>query len=268
MEFILSIFSKWGLVAVFIFILLEYACFPIPSEIVLPFSGFIASSSNYNIVGVILLSVIMGYIGCLICYLIGYYGGNYIYNKIYNKFPKWRKGLKSAEIKFNKYGNISVFVCRLIPLCRTYISFFAGIFKQSLLKYSFYSVLGILFWNIILISFGYFLGDNWTLVSGYYDRYKFIFIGMIALLLVLFFVYKKIKREKNNIGDFMPYFSYHGRNKRMIKEGLLEQYFYENKDNKTFLYLVFKDGRKMPIKEERWREYYKLIDEYYKKEVN
>ena len=66
----------------------------------------------------------------------------------------------------------------------------------------------------------------------------------------------------------MPYFSYHGRNKKFIKEGLLEDYFYENKDNKTFLYLVFRNGKKIPIKEERWHEYYGLLDEYFKKRDN
>jgi len=267
MNFILSVFNKWGLLAMFILILLEYACFPIPSEIVLPFAGFIASSRGYNFVGTILLSVIMGYFGCLICYLIGYYGGNYIYSKIYEKFPRWRKGLDSAENKFKKHGNVSVFVCRLVPLCRTYISFFAGIFKQSILKYSLYSVLGILIWNIILISLGYFLGNNWGVVSSYYDKYKFVLI--IVLLIVLFFylMNKRIRKVKTKSGDYMPYFSYHGRNKKLIKEGFLVDYFYENKDNKTFLYLVFRDGRKIPIKEERWREYYKLLDQYYKKGV-
>lgn len=58
----------------------------------------------------------------------------------------------------------------------------------------------------------------------------------------------------------MPYFSYHGRNKKLINEGFLEEYFYEEKDNKKFLILVFKDGRKFPVKEERWIEYYKFLD--------
>ena len=64
----------------------------------------------------------------------------------------------------------------------------------------------------------------------------------------------------------MPYFSYHGRNKRLIKEGLLQDYFYEEKNNGKFLILVFKDGRKFPIKEERWLEYSKFIDNYNKGE--
>lgn len=63
----------------------------------------------------------------------------------------------------------------------------------------------------------------------------------------------------------MSYFSYHGRNKKMIKEGLLENYFYLENDNEKLLILVFKDGRKFPIKEERWREYDEFICKYYER---
>ena len=61
----------------------------------------------------------------------------------------------------------------------------------------------------------------------------------------------------------MPYFSYHGRNKKMIKEGLLEDYFYREENDRKFLVLVFKDGRQFPIKEERWMEYHKVIHQCY-----
>lgn len=62
----------------------------------------------------------------------------------------------------------------------------------------------------------------------------------------------------------MPYFNYHGRNKKLIKEGFLDNYFYKEENNKLFLILVFKDGRQFPIKEERWNEYDMLIHQYYK----
>lgn len=64
----------------------------------------------------------------------------------------------------------------------------------------------------------------------------------------------------------MPYFSYHGRNKKLIKEGLLKNYFYEEKNGRNILVLVFENGKQFPVKEERWLEYSKFIDEYYKGE--
>ena len=64
----------------------------------------------------------------------------------------------------------------------------------------------------------------------------------------------------------MPYFSYHGRNKKLIKEGLLTDYFYDEKNGRKILVLVFKDGKQFPIKEERWLEYSKFINKYYEGE--
>ena len=180
---------------------LEYACFPLPSEIILPFIGSLAYVQGYNLVGVILLSVIVSYFGCLVCYLLGYYGGVYLYNKIYKKFTRWRKGMDLANDKFNKYGGVSVLMCRLVPLCRTYISFFAGIFKQSLLKYSFFSVIGIIIWNSILICGGYALADKWELISKYYDNYKAFFLVLLIIIIGFILWYKKSKKEKNINGD-------------------------------------------------------------------
>lgn len=204
MNIILNLFNTNGLIAVFILVGLEYACFPLPSEFILPFLGSIASINGYSIVGVIILSVIFSYFGCLICYLIGYYGGTYLYNKIYNKFIKWQKGLDLASSKFNKYGNVSVLVCRLIPLCRTYISFFAGIFKQNLFKYSLYSIAGIAVWNTVLISLGYTLANKWEIIDGYYNKYKFILLFLFIIVACVFLfskVYKKRKIDKNINGD-------------------------------------------------------------------
>lgn len=198
MSFILNLFNKFGLTIIFFLILLEYGCFPLPSEVVLPFAGFIANRNAFNLIGVIILSIIMGYLGCLICYVIGYYGGSKIYNKIYNKLPSWQKGLNATHNFFYKYGNISVMVGRVIPMFRTYVSFFAGIFKQSLLKYSIYSIIGISIWNTILITLGYVLVSKWTIVVNYYNNYKFLFCGAVIISIIIFLLYKMYKKGKNN----------------------------------------------------------------------
>jgi len=204
MNIILGLFSKKGILAVFVLIGLEYTCFPLPSEFILPFIGSIASVRGYSVIGVILLSVIFSYFGCLICYLVGYYGGVYLYDKIYKKFRKGQKGLDFAKEKFEKYGGVSVFLCRLVPLCRTYISFFAGIFKQSLFTYSFYSIIGIFLWNTTLIVSGYLLANKWNIIGDYYNKYKIIvfFLFLIIIFLIFFCImYKKVKNDKTINGD-------------------------------------------------------------------
>ena len=202
MNFIINLFNKWGLIIFFILVMLEYACFPLPSEVLLPFLGFMINVNDYSVVGAIVLSTIMGFIGCLLCYLVGYYGGNVFYNKIYNKFKNVKKGVDYGKEKFDKYGNISVMICRIIPLCRTYISFLSGLYKQSLFTYSLFSILGILIWNSILIVLGYL--DRWGLVTIYYNKYKLVFIITILFLIagfLLYKLYKKKKLRKNINGD-------------------------------------------------------------------
>lgn len=204
MNWIWNLFGKGSFIAIFILIGLEYSCFPIPSEIVLPLAGFATRINGYNLFGTILFSILVSYFGCLVCYLIGYYGGAGLFNKIYNKMKKWRKGLDKAKEMFNKYGNVSVLAGRLVPLCRTYISFFAGMFNQSLLKYSFYSILGIGVWNTILIVLGYELMNKKDLITNYYNNYKTILIIVFSLLFLMFIVsklYKKMKSAKNINGD-------------------------------------------------------------------
>ncbi len=203
MDFIFLLFDKFGLLIILLFVILEYACFPFPSEILLPFMGYVVNMCSYSLIGTIIISVILGYFGSLICYLVGYYGGSKIYNKIYNKIPSWRKGLDETHRFFYKYGNLSVVVGRVIPMFRTYVSFFAGIFKQSLLKYSLYSIIGISIWNSILICLGYYLSNNWMVVEKYYRNYKYIFLLIISLVVAVFVykMYKKIKNTKNINGD-------------------------------------------------------------------
>ena len=204
MNFIINLFNKGGLIIFFILVMLEYACFPLPSEALLPFLGFVINTNDYSVVGAIVLSTIMGFIGCLLCYLVGYYGGNVFYNKIYNKFKNVKKGVDYGKEKFDKYGNISVMICRVIPLCRTYISFLSGLYKQSLFIYSLFSILGILIWNSILIILGYFLADRWGLVAIDYNKYKLILIIIIVFLIsgfLLYKLYKNKKTRKNINGD-------------------------------------------------------------------
>jgi membrane protein DedA with SNARE-associated domain len=204
MQVVLSLFNKYGILVLFILVLLEYACLPLPSEILLPFLGYVADSNDYNLLAVISLSIIIGYLGSLICYFVGYYGGSVVFNKIYNKFPSWKKGLDATYNFFYKNGNLSVMIGRVIPLFRTYVSFFAGMFKQSLFRYSFYSILGISIWNFALIGGGYLLASNWNVISENYKSYKYALFLILLIIIFSFFAYKMYKKRiktKNINGD-------------------------------------------------------------------
>lgn len=187
MEFFTNFIYEYGLMAMFLLILLEYACFPVSSEIVLPFSGAVASLNGIAFPIILLTSIIAGMIGVSICYFLGRLGGTSILERIMKKFPKTQKGITSSMERFQHYGTIAVCVGRVIPICRTYISFVAGAAKQSYTTFIFASTIGIIVWNTFLIGLGYLCRENWDQIKVYYDEYKhFILIGFALFILVLF----------------------------------------------------------------------------------
>ncbi|MDO5521570.1 MAG: DedA family protein [bacterium] len=196
MNFFISLIYEYGLIAMFFLILLEYACFPVSSEIVLPFSGAVASIQHVSFLVIILVSVAAGLLGTSICYGIGRYGGVPLIEKIKRKFPSTEHGLDSSFEKFNKYGHIAVCIGRVIPICRTYIAFIAGAVKQPYGLFLTSSGIGITVWNIILIGLGYTLRENWTMVGTYYEEYKIIIMPVliigVALLLIKLTPLKKL----------------------------------------------------------------------------
>lgn len=194
MSFFTNLIFKYGIFAMFFIILIEYACFPISSEIVLPFSGAVASIQHINFLTILPLSVIAGIIGTSFCYFVGRTGGGALLDKIMRKFPKSRKGITASMDKFQRFGNLAVCFGRLIPLIRTYIAFVAGAAKQSYPSFFFSSLIGITIWNTILIGLGYILREKWDIVSQYYVKYKEIILPL--LLFITLFIIVKARRRK------------------------------------------------------------------------
>ena len=197
MDSIIVFLYKYGIKAVCFIILIEYACFPISSEIVLPLSGAITKLNNFNLPVLIILSVICGILGSLFCYFIGKFLGNKCIAFLTQTFPKSKKAFDASYNFFDKFGNKAILIARLIPLCRTYISFIAGILNQPILTFIIYSSLGITLWNTVLLSLGYYLGSNWNQVIYMYNNYKYIILTLLPLILAIY-LYKKKKTTSHN----------------------------------------------------------------------
>lgn len=198
-----TLIYQYGLAAMFIMILLEYACFPVSSEIILPFSGAVASLQHTSFFVIIPLSVIAGLIGTSLCYFLGRYGGTRLINAIKHRYPKTQKGLDNSYEKFSTYGPKIVCIGRCIPICRTYIAFIAGAVKLNYVVFLVSSAVGITVWNIILIGFGYILRDNWELVGEYYARYKQILLPVLVVVVVVlvfkFTPLRKLFRKEESV---------------------------------------------------------------------
>lgn len=195
MELLTALFKKYGLWGLCLMILLEYACFPVSSEIILPFCGAFAKYYEISFFALIPGSVLAGLIGTSLCYFIGRIGGTRVLTFLKTKFPKTEKGITASEEKMTQYGALAVCIGRVIPLCRTYIAFIAGSIRQPFGQFLSYSCFGITLWNCVLISLGYLLKSNWNEVQRYYEEYKLILVAT-AVLAISGFLFRKWIRGK------------------------------------------------------------------------
>lgn len=191
---IVEMIARYGLAAIFLAVFLEYACFPVPSEIVLPLSGAVAAQGGIPFFTVYLVCIGAGLAGSLLDYGLARWGGEKALQKLGNRFPKFAGGVEAARLKFERYAALSAGLCRMVPLCRTYISFVAGLAKQNLGTFIAASAAGIAVWNALLVWAGYLLGENWALVGEYYGKYKY---AMLAMLVLGVFAYLCIKHAAN-----------------------------------------------------------------------
>ena len=190
-EKIFNLIDEYGAYIIFLAIFLEYACFPLPSEVILPLAGAIGYNANISPVLMIALSSIAGLLGALLCYYLGVLGSLPFFK------PESKEENDSISF-YEKYGNWAILFGRLIPLCRTYISFVAGVKKHKVWKYILFSSIGIIIWNSILITLGYVFYDNIDIISIWYSEYKFIILGLICIIFIIVII-KKIKKRKKPI---------------------------------------------------------------------
>lgn len=190
------IVNEIGYVAVVIVTAMEYACFPMmPSEIILPVIGILAAKGEITYFGALVFSVIGGLIGSLVCYFVGYYGGGVLIEKIKIKFAKTKSSIETINKWFESHGKLAVLFTRLLPLTRTYISIIAGATKLNKAAFILFSIMGIIIWNSILVSLGYFVGNNWSYIQLIMKQYS-IFASVIIFIVIILLAYKKIRIRK------------------------------------------------------------------------
>lgn len=201
-EIILNIIEKFGYLGVFLLIAIENIFPPIPSEVILLFSGFITINTKLNIFYMILFSLLGSLLGAIILYFIGrLINKDRIKQLLSTRIGKTLKltndDIDKADDWFNKKGNKAVFICRFIPVVRSLISIPAGMNKMNMVKFIVYTILGSLIWNIVLLFLGYKVGENWTDIAAIIDKYSLLVLIILILTLVIFIImlfYRKNKK--------------------------------------------------------------------------
>jgi membrane protein DedA with SNARE-associated domain len=190
---ILTVIAGLGYFGVFLLMALESACLPVPSEVIMPFSGYLVTAGKFSFWLVVLAGTVGNLAGSIAAYFVGYYGGRPLIEK-YGKYILISvHDLDIAERWFNKYGSVSIFFSRLLPIVRTFFFFPAGACKMPFGKFCLYTVLGCLPWSIFLTYVGVELGENWKSIEVYFRKFDWVII-VLVILFIIYWVYKKKKK--------------------------------------------------------------------------
>jgi len=182
-----------GVIAVFLLMILESACIPVPSEAIMLFAGFSVSEGNLTLFGVVTAGVLGNLVGSWIAYAVGYYGRLDLLekNKLIHISPKH---LKWADDWFERYGAATVFFSRMLPIVRTFISLPAGVAKMPFWRFSAYTLVGSIPWVLALAIVGEKVGENWE-----EWRHKLGYLDYVVLAVIVGgAIYLIVKRRRDS----------------------------------------------------------------------
>lgn len=194
---IVSEISRHGYLAIFIMMVLESACIPIPSEAIMLFGGALSAgvviagvSTHLNILAVALIGTIGNLIGSAIAYWVGRTGGRTVIERWGKYVLLKKKDLDKAEEFFKKHGDVSVLISRILPVIRTFISLPAGIAEMPIFKFGLFTLIGSLPWTFALAYSGYAVAGNWQSLTKYDTPISVIF-GLVIIALIVWWYIKR-----------------------------------------------------------------------------
>ncbi len=198
-DFITSVISILGYPGIALMMAIESANIPLPSEIIMPFSGYLVSQGRFTLLGIALAGGIGCLLGSWLSYAIGYFGGETLVRKLIKKYGKYvlvfEYELDEAIHFFNKYDQQIIFTSRLLPVIRTFISLPAGIAKMNFKVFTIYSLIGSIIWSYFLGYLGFVLGKNWQTLGTYFHKFDAALV-ILGLVTVIWYVQHKLKKHK------------------------------------------------------------------------
>lgn len=194
MDFIAS----WGYVAVGVLMAAENACIPIPSELILGFSGYLIFAGKMHFAGALIGGMIGGIAGSLFAYIVGRIGGRSFVDRYGKYFFIKKSHVDLAQNWFDRYGIKAVFFSRMLPVVRTFISLPAGFAHVNMKRFLFFTILGSLPWTALILFAGMMLGESWQIMLKIGHEASLIFI-VIAVLVIAYAYYRYKKKKKRHL---------------------------------------------------------------------
>jgi membrane protein DedA with SNARE-associated domain len=194
-HFITDYLGQYGYLAIFVLMVLESACIPIPSEVTMVFGGFLVSRGDLDFFWVAVIGAVANLLGSWLAYGVGYVGGRPLIMR-WGRYVLLREHeLDRAHDWFERHGEAAVFVSRLLPVIRTFISLPAGVARMPFGKFTLYTFLGCLPWVFALTWAGVLLGDNWETFLRYGEPIS-LAIGVITAGFIVWWVVKRVRARR------------------------------------------------------------------------
>ena len=192
--FVISVISTLGYFGVVMLMAIESACIPLPSEVIMPFSGYLVHTGQFNL----WLLAFMGALGCnvgsLVAYEIGYYGGRPLVERYGSYVLLGQHELDWTDRFFARFGDVTVLVSRMLPVIRTFIALPAGIGRMPRLRFHIYTFIGSFPWCLGLAYLGMKAGQHWDYLGKYFHQFDKV-IGATILIGIIWFVWSHWKNR-------------------------------------------------------------------------
>lgn len=198
-----EIISAMGYPGITFVMLIENLFPPIPSEVVMPFAGFLVVDGRFSLLGIVLAGTIGSVLGALVIYYVGVWANERLIRRFIRRWGKFfllsEDDIDRALNVFDRYGEIIIFVGRLIPIIRSLISLPAGMQRMSLPKFLLFTTMGTAIWSAILGYAGVLLGENWEEIMGVVDQYEKATAAVLLVLVVAFvsFRLRDMRRKRS-----------------------------------------------------------------------
>jgi membrane protein DedA with SNARE-associated domain len=194
-QFAVDLIDKLGLPGIFALMVAESACIPIPSEATMLFAGFNVAEGHYSLFAVVAVGTAANVVGSWIAYAVGYYGRIDILEKHGKKLHIKPSHLAWADRWFEKYGSWTVFLTRMLPIIRTFISLPAGVARMPFWRFTLLTVAGCIPWIFMLAFTGKQVGDNW---KHWQDSLHYVDYAVAALIVlaIIYFVVRNRRRPR------------------------------------------------------------------------
>lgn len=196
-NFIEHTIAGMGELGIVLLMAIESANIPLPSEAILPFAGYLVSKGAMGFHAASFAGAFGCVVGSIPSYYLGYFGGRPFVEKHGKWFLISKRDLETADKWSEKYGDWAFFICRMLPVVRTFISLPAGILKANFPRFILFTFVGSLVWSYFLVYVGLKLGQNREVFSAFWHKFDYAIVGILLSLFVIY-VYKHIKHLKES----------------------------------------------------------------------